>query len=215
MDTDQAIALTIEFVPGPKPEPAVPEGFVTVQSGRDGVWLHISDGNKGGYSINLDGVRDAFTDQAKRCADYYRAMLAVPASGKEAAQSSSGTPRTKRECLDAVVKELNLDTTDSFTCILAAAFALQDAYDDARAALVRCQEEVHQLSASSATGEWINARELTPRVSGWRWIEEWNGGAMVPTIVQFGADSKLSSFTTYWRYFEPPSAPSDGKADAP
>ena len=54
-----------------------PWGFVKVQSGKDVVWLHISDGNRGGYSINLDAVSGAFWKHAKRCADHYRAMLAA------------------------------------------------------------------------------------------------------------------------------------------
>lgn len=57
--------------------------FVTVHSGRDGVWVNISDGNGGGYSVNLDAVSDAvFGAHAKRCADHYRAMLAA-AEGKK------------------------------------------------------------------------------------------------------------------------------------
>jgi hypothetical protein len=46
-----------------------------------------------------------------------------------------------------VVKELGLDTTDPFTRVLAAAFALQDAYDESRAALTRCQQIVHEQAA--------------------------------------------------------------------
>lgn len=53
--------------------------------------------------------------------------------------------RTKKEVLAAVVHELNLDVTDPFTRIIAAAFALQEMLEEARAALTRAQAQIHLM----------------------------------------------------------------------
>lgn len=79
------------------------------------------------------------TDELRQTADMLE-LLSRPAEGVV-------VPRTKKECLDAVVKELNLDITDPFTRVLAAAFALQDAYEENRAALMRCQQLIHDAAA--------------------------------------------------------------------
>jgi hypothetical protein len=81
--------------------------------------------------------------------DGLAAFLAAPSE----APREGATPRTKAQCLTAVVKELGLDTTDPFTRVLAAAFALQDAYDESRAALTRCQQIVHEQAAPGRSEE--------------------------------------------------------------
>ena len=63
----------------------------------------------------------------------------------EPAPLEGETPRTAKECIAAVVQELNLDTTDPFTKLLAVACGMQDAHQETKDALLRCQEEVHRL----------------------------------------------------------------------
>ena len=48
-----------------------------------------------------------------------------------------GAPRTKRECLDAVIADLNLDVRDPFTHLLANALALFDQQQEERMATLR------------------------------------------------------------------------------
>jgi hypothetical protein len=87
-----------------------------------------------------------------RLRSYAHRLEALRASPSEAPREGA-TPRTKAQCLTAVVKELGLDTTDPFTRVLAAAFALQDAYDESRAALTRCQQIVHEQAAPGRSEE--------------------------------------------------------------
>jgi len=51
--------------------------FVRIQNAKDGVWIHFDDGKGGGYSINLDN----HGDNAKRCAERYRASAGFKIDG--------------------------------------------------------------------------------------------------------------------------------------
>lgn len=69
---------------------------------------------------------------AIRCAE---AMDALPLPADEPTEGE--TPSTVRECIRAVVKELNLDTTHPLTKLLAIACGLQDAHNEMKQALER------------------------------------------------------------------------------
>lgn len=80
---------------------------------------------------------------------------------------------TKREFLDRVIKELNLDISDPFTLILANAFAL----DDLRR--VSLPEATRPLTQPSPAGHWP-----TPLTD--EWAKAYNsGGPNAPTILEF------------------------------
>ena len=63
--------------------------------------------------------------------------------------STSGDPEMDKQNVSEqykrVVGEMNLDTTDIFTRVMAMMFSFHDAHVDKGAALERCQEEVHRL----------------------------------------------------------------------
>ena len=61
--------------------------------------------------------------------------------------------RTKKEVLKAVINELNLDVTDPFTRILAAAFTLQDMLDETKAELARAQAQLYLMRESRSFGD--------------------------------------------------------------
>ena len=70
--------------------------------------------------------------------------------------------RTKKEALDAVINEFNLDVNDPFTRVIANAFALHKMLEEAQAALTRAEAKLH-LAAETEVSEQGKMMSDTPR----------------------------------------------------
>lgn len=63
---------------------------------------------------------------------------------KDKVDANESVPKKYQRIKD----ELNMDDTDAFTRAMCALFSIHEAYEETKAALERCQAEVHSLAAN-------------------------------------------------------------------
>lgn len=81
--------------------------------------------------------------------------------------------------IDSVIEELDLDATDPLTKLFAIALGMRNAHDETKAALERCQQEIHSMHDQIAS---MKAEAEANRLNAERYVwmrDEFMGGGIL------------------------------------